>query len=292
MTMSQSFSASPRLTSRFAYGRKREISSHEGLSESALRAAVPSVFADEAHASRSARYTYIPTSYVLEGLQKEGFRVFTATQAITKDAGRMGHAKHMLRLRHESAISTRGGDVNELILINSHDGASAYQLMAGCFRFVCSNGTICGTSYGEVRVRHSGKVRDEVIQGAYDILESFEVIDASKEAMKATMLTEGEQAVFARAALCARFPDKTPEEMPLRPEQVVSTRRYADEGADLWTTFQRTQENLVRGGLRTQNTQRRARTRAVAGIDQNVSLNRALWTLAEGMGKLKAQAAA
>ena len=283
----------PRLATRFAYGKKRELSTGYALSHDQIRAAVPSVFAEQAHESRSSRYTYIPTSYVLEGLQKEGFRVFSATQAITRDQDRMGHAKHMLRLRHETTFeSGYGQEVNELILINSHDGASAYQLMAGCFRFVCSNGMIVGNSYGEVRVRHSGNVRDEVVQGAYQLLDSFEEVTESREAMKGLMLTDGEQRAFARAALAARFPDKDVDTIDIRPEQVIATRRYADEGRDLWSTFNRAQENLVQGGIRNNNPRRRTRTRAVQGIDQNVTLNRALWTLAEEMEKLKAQAAA
>jgi len=46
---------------------------------------------------------------------------------------------------------------------------------------------------------------------------------------------------------------------------------------------------MLKGGLqgRSQNG-RRATTRAVTGIDQNVKLNRALWVLAEAMRKLKA----
>ena len=33
----------------------------------------PSIFAVEKHVSRSARYTYIPTIEVIDGLRKEGF---------------------------------------------------------------------------------------------------------------------------------------------------------------------------------------------------------------------------
>lgn len=52
------------------------------------------------------------------------------------------------------------------------------------------------------------------------------------------------------------------------------------------------QENIVRGGLsgRRRNAEgqlRRSTTRPINGIDQNVGLNRALWTLAEGMQRLK-----
>ena len=61
-----------------------------------------------------------------------------------------------------------------------------------------------------------------------------------------------------------------------------------DRKSDLWSIFNRVQENLVKGGLtgRTANG-RRQRTRPVQGIDQNLRLNRALWMLAEGMRQLK-----
>lgn len=38
----------------------------------------------------------------------------------------------MIRLRHESQID--GADANEIILLNSHDGTSSYQMLAGIFR--------------------------------------------------------------------------------------------------------------------------------------------------------------
>lgn len=49
---------------------------------------------------------------------------------------------------------------------------------------------------------------------------------------------------------------------------------------------------MIRGGLHGQRRNaegriRRSQTRAINGIDQNVSLNRALWTLAEGMQRLQ-----
>jgi Domain of unknown function (DUF932) len=65
-------------------------------------------------------------------------------------------------------------------------------------------------------------------------------------------------------------------------------RRNGDEGSDLWTTFNRVQEGLIRGGSRCRTPQgRRMRARAVQGIDQNVGLNQALWTLAEEMKAIK-----
>jgi hypothetical protein len=48
---------------------------NEALTDDQLRAAVPSIFATEAHESRSARFTPIPTIKVLDGLRAEGFAV-------------------------------------------------------------------------------------------------------------------------------------------------------------------------------------------------------------------------
>jgi hypothetical protein len=56
----------------------------------------------------------------------------------------------MLRLRREGQIT--GKQVPEIILLNSHDGSSSYQMLPGLFRSVCQNGLICGESFGEVRV--------------------------------------------------------------------------------------------------------------------------------------------
>jgi hypothetical protein len=48
------------------------------------------------------------------------------------------------------------------------------------------------------------------------------------------------------------------------------------------------QENVIRGGQLGRTVQgRRMHTRPVAAIDRGVSLNRALWMLAEEMRKIK-----
>ncbi|WP_249542536.1 DUF932 domain-containing protein, partial [Escherichia coli] len=52
----------------------------------------------------------------------------------------------MLRLRRAGEIN--GEHVPEIILLNSHDGTSSYQMLPGYFRFVCQNGCVCGQSPG------------------------------------------------------------------------------------------------------------------------------------------------
>ena len=51
----------------------------------------------------------------------------------------------------KSARCNARGEANEIILLNSHDGTSSYQMLAGMFRFVCSNGLVCGDTVADVR---------------------------------------------------------------------------------------------------------------------------------------------
>lgn len=253
-----------------------------------LRRAVPSAFAEAAHDSRSARYTYIPTAAVIEGMRAEGFLPVKATQARARSEDKAGHTKHMIRFRREDQLYQP--EAREVIMINSHDGSSAYKLSAGVFRLVCSNGLVVGKEDTRQTVRHSGRVLGEVIEGACRIVEDFDKVSADIDTMKSIRLEQPLMLAFAAAAIEARFDT---EEKPVTPEQVLRVRRQADTGADLWTVFNRVQENVIKGGLRGTSkdahgrTQRRT-TREVKGIDQNDTLNRALWRLSMEVAKIAA----
>ena len=71
----------------------------QALTNGELRKAVPSIFATEAHESRSDKFVAVPTIDVLDGLRTEGFDPFFAQQARTRIAGKAEYTKHMLRLR-------------------------------------------------------------------------------------------------------------------------------------------------------------------------------------------------
>jgi len=139
-------------------------------------------------------------------------------------------------------------------------------------------------------VPHKGNIQDQIIEGAYAVAQDFPRLIAESKDMAALVISREEQRVLADASLVARYGE---EDSPVTPEQILRPRRAADVGTNLWTTFNTIQENIIRGGL---NGTRQAedgriirrKTRPINGIDQNVGVNRALWTLAEGMRKLKA----
>ena len=262
--------------------------SNAPLSNDQIAQYAPSVLAETAHESRGERYTFIPTINVLDGLRNEGFQPFEVRQTRVKDQSRREFTKHMVRLRHATSIEAAvGEEVPEIVLINSHDGSSSYQLLAGFFRLVCSNGLIAGDICNDIRVRHSGNVIDDVIEGSFRVLDNVEEIGSRIETYKAIELKPEEQSLFANAALQLRWDDNAPVEA----DRILRARRYADNKADLWTTFNRVQENMIKGGVAGRSaTGRRMSTRAVGGVNENVKLNRALWTLADGLAQLKQNA--
>ncbi|MBS1157587.1 MAG: hypothetical protein H6R15_6 [Proteobacteria bacterium] len=272
------------LASRFA-SRSPVLRADYPLSDDQIRTVAPSIFAEAPHESRSARYSYIPTATVLQELRGEGFQPFMVCQTRVRQDDRRDYTKHMVRLRHASQIN--GREANEIILLNSHDGTSSYQMLAGMFRFVCQNGLVCGDTVTDVRVPHKGDVAAQVIEGAYEVLHDFDRAQESRDAMRAVTLDNGESEVFARAALALKYDEDKPA--PVTESQILMPRRTDDSRADLWSVFNRTQENLIKGGLRARAANgRRQTTRPVQGIDNGIRLNRALWLLADGLRQLKA----
>lgn len=269
------------------------LRSRDPLTDEQIRAVAPSIFAEAQHSSRSARYAYIPTAEVLTGLRREGFHPYMVTQGGSRDEEKRAFTKHMLRLRHESQGEVMVGDsFREIVLVNSHDGTSSYQLMAGLFRLVCSNGMIVGAGGGfdEVRVKHSGNVQQLVIEGCVEILNRLPEVSEKVREWHGLALTAPEQQAFASAALALKYDE---EAAPFEAEKLLTLHRREDEKPSLWNTLNTVQENVIRGGigyiLRDEEGRRKQirRTREVQGIGDNVRLNRALWTLAEEMRKIK-----
>jgi hypothetical protein len=280
--------------SRFG-GHNNLSNGNTALTMDQLRSAVPSAFALDKHGSRSERYTYIPTVNVIEGLMGEGFQPFKAMQGKSRVEGKQEFTKHLIRFRHQSqTLATVSDSAPEVILINSHDGTSSYKLIAGIFRMVCSNGLIVADStVGSLSVPHKGDIVSQVIEGSFDIIgNSSRALETTRE-WQNLQLTAGEQNAFAEAAHELRFAGAEGEvTTPIQPAQLLNPRRDADNGNDLWRTFNRVQENVIRGGLHgmgrdANNRLRRVTTREVRGIDQDVKLNRAMWMLTEKMAELK-----
>ena len=173
-----------------------------------------------------------------------------------------------------------GEGVPEVVLLNSHDGSSAYQLRAGLFRLVCLNGLL--VSVGEiarVRVSHRGNVVDDVVSGALQMSEQFDGVANRVEQMESRVLSLDERRDFGTRALLLRFDRE--RALGIGSEKVLRARRVEDTGRDLWSIYNVAQEHLMRGGLRRRSASGRLGvSRSVSAIREDVRLKLQVWELA------------
>jgi hypothetical protein len=243
-----------------------------------IRRSAPAVFAPGASLKTGRNYTFIPTGKVVAGLMDAGFVPVGARQ--TKSRGGVEHARHVVRLRRRFETVQLRDSVPEIVLLNSHDGTSAYQLRAGLFRLVCLNGLMVSIgTIAAIRVTHRGDVVDDVVTGALTLSERFGEVGAYVERMEQRVLYQDERHAFARRALSLRYDDSQRD--GLTTDDALRARRAEDAGSDLWRTYNVLQESVLRGGLtRRLPSGRLSRTRRITAIREDVRLNGGLWDLA------------
>lgn len=273
----------------------RNLTSHRnvhGLDDEDIMRIAPSVFAEQPHHSRGEYYGFIPTSTVLQCMREEGFVPVYAAQSRTRIADKHEFTRHMLRFRSSALRVLEVGDsIPEIVLLNSHDGTSSYQISAGLFRLVCSNGMMVASgTVHDIRVRHTKRLVEDVIEGSFAVVKDVPNIVAGIADMQGIKLPQPAQQAFAHAAALLRWGQE--ERIPMPSQNLLASRRAADAGDDLWRTFNRVQENLVKGGLRAQTSNnRRTSTRGVNSVNADVKLNRDLWELAANVVSMFKEAA-
>lgn len=273
------------------------MQSNQPLSNEQLLAKAPSIFAGQSFNKMSDRYAFVPTSVIVDGMRNAGFFPVFAQQSISRTQDRKPFARHMIRFQASSVALTKvGTEVAQVVLINSHDGSSLYDLSFGLWRLACLNGLmVASAALAEaIKIRHTGNILDRVIEGSTNLLKAIPRIEAAVNRFKTITLSQDEQMVYATAAHQLRYTEESNLAEAIKPEKLLKAVRLEDSSNDLFTVFNRVQEHLIRGNVRgvgtvqTQNgpEQRRVRTREIKGITQSTNLNRALWTLTEGMADL------
>jgi hypothetical protein len=289
------------------------IRAYEGqsLSDTQIERACPSVFADHQHESRSNKYFFINTREILANMRENGLFPTEVMQSGSRIEGKAEFTKHLIRFRQSQYLGSRvlHQEVPEVVLVNSHDGTSAYQLRAGIYRLVCTNGLIKGDEVSRISVYHKGQDDlENIIRASYKIVEMGQEIMGQVAQMKQIMLDEAERLLLAKFAMMARF-DIEPEideenvvegslatpadNKPViwQPQDFLRRRRQEDYGNDLWTVTNVVQENTLgpRGYARPvnkyDNKGNKKSVRKVKGIDQSVKVNTLIWAFAEELKK-------
>ena len=263
------------------------------LEDDTLRRQAPSIFAVGPMAGVSNRYTFVPTARIVTGLRELDWVPVTVEEQRIRQEARRGFQKHLLRFRRAEQMQTLDEWNVELVLVNSHDAGCAYQLHAGIFRRICSNGLVLSEgSFTAIRFRHAGLEPDEVVQASLRLIEFMPRVGELVSRFKTRLLDAAESQRFAEQALLLRYPSLP--EAPIDADTLLKARRPEDEGRDVWNTTNRLQENLIGGGVSDYHRDKRGKlrsVRAIRGIDSKVSLNKGLWGLAERITAGEAQMA-
>jgi len=263
------------------------------LSDEQLRRLTPSVFASQPIAGVSDRYAFLPTSSVLKGLREGGWLPVLAREQPVRNEARKGFQKHCLRFaRAEHLERVQLNQVRpELVLLNSHDRSSAYQLHCGLFRLVCSNGlVVADATFARISVIHTGFRPENVIAASFKVRDAVPGMMERVRLFQDRILTDAERLGFAKDAAVYRWGDLA--KAPLSPEKLLAPCRYGDDKKDLWTTLNTIQEHLTKGGQRDHSRRRpngrpMGKSRAITGIAEDLDLNKCLWERAEALREVR-----
>lgn len=254
------------------------------MTDVAVRA--PAIFANSPKPGVSTRYEFLPSSSIINHLTDNGYIIRDVNQRKSRSVDNRAYAKHVIRFRKDSDIQ-KDDIFPEGILINSHDRTTALTFMMGFFRLVCANGLVVGESVAPpIKFHHSSNNPIDLVLDTLDNQwKLFEDVFPLVNEMRNKELNEFQQHMFASHVNMQFF-----EGQIINPiSDLLKVRRYDDNKNNLWTVYNRIQENMLKGGMLIPNlvngTKRQTRSlyrhnRAITNIDKTVTWNRELWDMA------------
>jgi len=262
------------------------------------------------------RFNNIRTADVMSQFEGLGWKPFASSQVRSRDVERRAFAKHFVSLARIGEEKQVGEYLPRINLRNANDGSASFELFAGFYRLICTNGLMVGTQYSSIRIRHSlslnklGEALGEAVAHTETDLQRSSLV--IKEWQGIT-LNDSQQRNLAGFAVGLRWREyfggdnftKTAqrleeagvgvefmrEEFTRRIEEVVKIRRVEDASPSLWHVFNRIQENVIRGGFNVSMPRRTSqgmdirprRMRTIRSISQSIDINRKLWDASEAI---------
>ena len=227
-----------------------KVSKHEALEDNEIKYLCPVAFKSEMSTQEitdlglSNHYSFVPTMNVVQDLQTMGWNCVDAKQVQARKKSTKGYQKHMLTFEHPKYKIEGAEEYPQLLLTNSHDGGNAFQLSAGIFRLVCSNGLVIKTEdYGSQRLIHKGYSFEAVQEMVEGFVATIDETMTRITAMKRKELNAEEMIKFAKQAALLRFTSKSYNEdnisKVVRVDELLESTRKEDNGNRLWEVFNR-----------------------------------------------------
>jgi len=269
-----------------------KVSKHQPLEDNEIKYLAPVAFKSEmttqevANLGLSDHYSFVPTMNVVRDLQTMGWDCVDAKQVKARKKSTNGYQKHMLTFEHPKYKVEGVEEYPQLLLTNSHDGGNAFQLSAGIFRLVCSNGLVIKTEdYGTQRLIHKGYSFEAVQEMVEGFIATIDETMTRITAMKRTQLDKDQMVEFAKQAALLRFTSKSYNEENIDKvvyiDELLDATRKEDNGNAVWEVFNRVQERLVGGNYHYKGTKDKPRkARPIKNFQQNFEVNKKLSELA------------
>ena len=249
------------------------------LTTQELKQLAPSIFTTQPSNKVSDKYTFMPTTRIIEDLNKLGWDPYEASQRKSRTAIDSMFTKHLIRFRNKS-VGQLGDSIPEVVLTNSHDGRNSFNLHAGLFRLVCMNGLIIANpTFDQVKIKHQWYNMEEITKVTNSMMDKIPTIITNINEMDSRNLSEKEKRSFAKKAMLTRWP-KGNEMLDI--DDMVQSVRVGDKGDSVWKVYNVVQEKLIKGGLVFNNHREKIqKLRPIINIDRKVEVNKNLWELAE-----------
>jgi len=221
----------------------------------------------------SERYSFIPTNRIIEDMAVLGW-LPVKIQGCVKPTALA--AKHVVRLRRENDLTQGIGEVTpEIVIMNSHDGLSAFRLRAGLFRLVCSNGLVVSDGvFRAISIRHIrysyASVKDAVVKFA----DSIPCIIDHVSRLKGVILSDPEKILFAAEIARLRFPTGQAYGSDINITDALRPTRKEDAGNSLWCVFNMLQEKILQGLLITNSGRK---VRKIGNVQRDIELNQQMF---------------
>lgn len=184
----------------------------------------------------------IETLDAIEGFQKEGWKISGAYEQRGKD-GRI--SSHMIKMGHpDFGIKNYKGQTEAIATLNisnSCNGSEPMEMDLGAFREVCVNGLMANTKYSSEKASHTQtglfslpNIMSRINSKISDVMDEF-------NKLKSIELDPSKAMSLAISAAEARFG----KDHGINVAQLLNVVREEDKGNDLWSVYNRIQENVT-----------------------------------------------
>jgi hypothetical protein len=209
-----------------------------------LSAFIPSLDKDWRASQRiNSKATMVESLDAVREFQRQGWNIAGAYEQRNKQNRKVG--SHFIRMEHpDFKVTNSKGKIDAVAtmnIFNSTTGAKPMELDLGAYRQVCSNGMIAHTSYSNASVPHTEKGQYSLQEILCDLGIRTQGVMEEFNKLKERDLSPQEAIHLATQAAEIRFGKGHRIDV----SQLLNTVREEDKGDDVWTVFNRIQENLT-----------------------------------------------